>query len=499
MKKNWLRTLSLILCLALCFGLFAGCGGPDEEEQGTKEEIVIGTDIELKAADPMGNWSSSCYYIYWACYDRLIGYDYETAEYIPELATSWEVSKDGMEYTFHLRDDVKWHDGTPFTSADVVWSVKRGVETACGCYPGVSHAEAIDEYTVKVIMETPNSVFLDCQWGGDCTIIKDGSGDELATEIMGTGAYKLKEWIIGDHVTLEANPNYWGGEPEVKYITLKAIPEANSRLMALQAGDIDATILPATNIKQAEADENLAVDSVLSSVVYFLGFNQNNEVLSNPLVRQAISHAIDKEALVFAQLEGKGAVRNTIVPPGIQGHHDGLTGYEFDIEKAKALMKEAGYESGVELSLTTSAGRADLAAQVIQQSLREIGITVTINQMEDVAFKEYLFNNNAELFLQYRGLSNADFYLNVVHSDRIAEGRDMFGYSDPEYDAMLEKAATLQGEERNEVYRAMQEKLEREAVLAPLYSSTTFLVHQKELQGIQSFFVNGVDVSGAHY
>ena len=114
MKKNWLRMLSVLMCFLLCFGLF-GCGGGEEGgEGGNPDQVVIATDIDLKAVDPMGNWSGACYYIYWTCYDRLLGYDYETGEFLPELATEWSVSEDGMEYTFKLRDDVKWHDGTEF-------------------------------------------------------------------------------------------------------------------------------------------------------------------------------------------------------------------------------------------------------------------------------------------------------------------------------------------------------------------------------------------------
>ena len=110
------------------------------------------TDTDLKALDPMKNWNSSCYYIYWTVYDRLIGFNEETGEFEPELAESWDISDDGMVYTFHLRKDVKWHDGSDFTAEDVKYTVERGIETGCGIYPSVSHATIIDPYTIEFHM-----------------------------------------------------------------------------------------------------------------------------------------------------------------------------------------------------------------------------------------------------------------------------------------------------------------------------------------------------------
>ena len=152
MKKNWLKILSLLLCFILCFGLLSGCGSSKEptEEGAAKDEVVIATDTDLKSLDPMKDWNSSCYYIYWTVYNRLISYNEETGEFEPELAESWEMSDDGMVYTFHLREGVKWHDGTDFTADDVKYSVERGIETGSGIYPSVSEAVVIDPYTIDI-------------------------------------------------------------------------------------------------------------------------------------------------------------------------------------------------------------------------------------------------------------------------------------------------------------------------------------------------------------
>jgi len=499
MKKNWLRTLSLVLCLALCFGLI-GCGGPGEVEEGNPEQIVIATDVDLKALDPMGNWSGACYYIYWTCYDRLLGYDYETGEFLPELATSWEVSEDGMEYIFHLRDDVKWHDGTQFTAKDVVYTVKRGIETQCGNYPSVSHAEAIDDFTVKFIMNEPNSLVLDKQWIGDAAIIQDGCGDDVATNIMGTGAYKVKEWHIGEHLIIEANPDYWGEQPAIKEIKYVTMPEANARLMAVQAGDVHVASIPAANIKAAQEDENLTIYTNQSTSLNYLGMNHSNEYLSNKLVRQAIYHAINKQDIIDAALEGYAVQADVLVPPSIQGHAKDIKGYEYDVEKAKALMAEAGYADGFDIELTYRTGMYDIQAQIIQAQLKEIGINVTLDGRESAAASEKINAGQSQLNLGYRGSSNADYYLSIMHSDRMTDGRNILNLSNEGIDAALDKAkTTIDTDERSQEYIKCQQIAHDEVVVVPLYSGTVFNISQKNLAGVQLLPTSGSDHRKIHW
>jgi len=500
MKKNWLRIGSLLLCIALCFGLI-GCGGPaDSDEPEVKEQVVIATDIDLKACDPMGNWNGAHYYVYWTCYDRLLSYDYETGEFLPDLATSWEVSEDGMEYIFHLRDDVKWHDGTQFTAKDVVYTVKRGIETQCGNYPSVDHAEAVDDFTVKFVMNEPNSILLDKQWGGDAAIIQDGCGDAVATNIMGTGAYKVKDWRIGEHLIIEANPDYWGEQPAIKEIKFVTMPEANARLMGVQAGDVDVAAIPAANVKAASEDENLTVYTNQSTSMNYLGMNHTNEYLSNKLVRQAIYHAIDKEAIIAGALEGYAVAADTLVPSSIQGHAKDIKGYEYDVEKAKALMAEAGYPDGFDLELTYRTGKYDIEAQIIQAQLKEIGINVTLDGRESAAASEKIDGGQSQLNLGYRSSSNADFYLSIMHSDRLTDGRNILSLSNEGIDAALDKAkTTIDTDERAQEYIKCQQIAYDEVVLVPLYCNTVFNISGKNLAGVQLLPTSGSDFRQIHW
>jgi len=499
MKKNWLKVCTLLLCFILCFGLLAGCGGKENSESTGKDEVVIATDTDLKALDPMKNWNSSCYYIYWTVYDRLIGFNEETGEFEPELAESWDISDDGMVYTFHLRKDVKWHDGSDFTAEDVKYTVERGIETGCGIYPSVSHATIIDPYTIEFHMLEPNSLLMDKQWNGDACIIKKDCGDDVAQNVVGTGAYKIKEWVTGDHLTIEANPDYWGEAPKVKTIKFVTMPEANTRLVSVQSGDVDAAPIPAANVKQASSDDNLTVLSKESTQVNYIGLNVNCKPLDNKLVRQAIAYALDKDAMIEAQLEGHGSVANTMVPSSISGHNASIKGYELNIEKAKELLAQAGYPDGFEIELASVAGKHDLATQVVQSNLKEIGIKVTLKPMDATAFNDYQNTNKAQMFIGYRSSSNADFYVKIMHSNNIEQGRNAVGYKDADMDKMLNESYVAMGEARDAIYAKIQEKIHDEAVVLPLYTSTVFAVVQKDLKGVDLLSTSGIDFSGIYY
>lgn len=487
----------LLLCFLLCFGLLAGCGGKDEAV--AKDEVVIATDTDLKAVDPMKNWNSSCYYIYWTVYDRLVDYNEETGEFEPALAESWSVSDDGMVYTFKLREGVKWHDGSDFTAEDVKYTVERGIETACGIYPSVDKAVIVDPYTIEFHMTEPNSLLMDKQWNGDACILKKDCGDGVAQEPNGTGAYKIKEWVAGDHLTIEANPDYWGEAPKIKTIKFVTMPEANTRLVSVQSGDVDAAPIPAANVKQASADANLKVLSKESTQLNYVALNVNYKPLSDVRVRQAIAYALDKDAIIEAQLEGNGVVANTMVPSSIGGYNASVKGYSLDLDKAKALLAEAGYADGFDLELASVAGKHDLAVQVIQSNLKAIGINVTLKPMESTAFSDYQNTNQAQMFIGYRSSSNADFYVKFLHSKNIEQGRNTVGYKDAEMDKMIDETYVKMGDERDALYEQIQVKINDEAVAIPLYVSTVFAVVQKDLQGVDLLSTSGINFSRMYY
>lgn len=490
MKNKLFRMIALFMCVTMLAGT-VGCAKPIDQpekkatpslsavEKGsgvvTKEEIVIAMNNDISALDPMKCWQVAAYYFYWTVYERLIKYNATTGEYEPELAESWKVSDDGLVYTFYLQKGVQWHDGSDFTAKDVKYTIERGIAEGTGNYPGVDHVVIVDDYTVDVVMSAPDSVFMDKQWTGDCCIIKDGSGDQLSLNPIGTGPFKFVEWISGDHITIEAFDGYWREQSGTKQITFRIIPEANARLIALQTGEIDISPIDSVGVSYITDDAGLMLLSTTSISVNYMGFNCLSGPFSNELVRKACSHAINRDAIVMAQLEGQGTVLKSFVGQGKMGYYDGFEGYEYNVAKAQSLMEEAGYADGFKCELSIRNG-AEIASQLIQADLAAIGITVKINQMEAAAFTEYVSNGNTQLFIMSRSGGSADSYVSMFHSEAFGlDGNRMF-YANDEMDALLaESHATLDMTARNEVYRKIQENINEHAPVLPLYAPTIFL------------------------
>lgn len=505
MKSKLTRCIALLLCSLMMLGAFAACGQepveqpgqPDESSQSAgskvKEELIIAMNGDIKSLDPMKCWQTNAYFSYWSIYERLFYKNPVTGEYEPELAKSWDIAEDGSSYTFYLQEGVKWHDGSPFTAKDVKYTVERALELGTGNYPGVAGAEIIDDYTVKIVMTAPDSVFMDKQWTGDCCVVKDGTDEELTLTPIGTGPFKFKEWVSGDHITLEAFDGYWREQPGTKTVTYRIMPEANARLLALQAGDVDIAMIDATNVAQVTSDANLQVLSATSNVVHYLGFNCTRAPFDNELVREAISYAIDKDSIVTAQLEGQGVAAHSFVGRGMNGYYDSFEYATYDPAKAKELLAQAGYPNGFECSLVHNVSGWGLASQLVQANLADIGITVKIEPMESAAYSDYTKNGNADMFIGSRGGGSADSYLMMLDKDSVGAQGNVFFYANDEYDEMLTQShLTIDNDARNEIYRKMQEHINEHTPMVPLYSPILFVGAHKNVKDVI------VNINGAH-
>ena len=488
MKTKLSRWIALLLCAVLTVGAMAGCGqnsnssaapegstatpGSSAAKTEIKEELIISMNNDVKGFDPMKNWQTAAYFVYWTVYERLFYLNPQTGQYEPELAKSWDIAEDGMSYTFYLQENVKWHDGSPFTAKDVKYTVERGIELGTGNYPSVDHVEIVNDYTVKIVMKNPDSVFMDKQWTGDCCVVKEGTDEELMQHPMGTGPFKFVEWVSGDHVTIEAFDGYWREQSGTKKITFRISPEANARLVALQTGELDIAEISAENVSHVTADKNLQLFSTPAATVNYLGFNCSKAPFDNELVRKAICYAIDKDAIVTAQLNGQGTTIKTFVGLGRVGRYDELESYTYDPAKAKELLKQAGYENGFECTLTHSVTAYKLAVQLIQANLGDIGITVKIDGVESAAYSEQTKAGNTNLFIGGRGGGSADSYLMMFYGPSLGAQGNVFFYQSAEYDELFEKShVTTDINARNEIYRQMQEHLNEHAPVLPLYSS----------------------------
>lgn len=490
MNAKLTKIIALLLCTVLVAGTLAACGNSstqsgttNENGQKYKDELVITMTADVKGFDPMKNWNGASYYLYWTVYERLFYLNPDTGKYEPELAKSWDISEDGKTITFHLQENVKWHDGTPFTAQDVKYTVERSIELGTGNYPGVDHVEVVDDHTAKFVFNEPESVFMDKQWTGDCCIIKDGTDEELAQHPMGTGPFKFVDWVSGDHVTIEAFEDYWGEKPKTKRIYFRIIPEANARLVALQTGEVDIAVLNAETANSVVSDDNLKLLSTVSTSVNYLGMNTSKAPFDNKLVRQAISYAIDKDAIVTAQLDGQGTAIKSFVAPAIKDFYDGFEGYTYDPAKAKELLTQAGYPNGFETTLAHSASANQLTVQLIQANLGDIGIKVKIDGMESATYSDITKAGETEMFVGGRSGGSADSYVMMFFSETMGPNGNIFFFANDRLDELYRKShVTTDLKARFELYKEIQQIISDEAPCVPLYCGYQFMGTQKNVQ-----------------
>ena len=330
-------------------------------------------------------------------FEGLVTLEPGTTEVVPGLAEEWEISDDGKEYTFHLRDGVTFHDGTDFNAEAVCFNFDRwynfegSFQNADASYyyqtvfgyggfankpgkPSLSNyvsCEAPDEHTAVLTIKTPSSSLLaalaltaltiaspealeqyDADSGKvDAEGIFRPSGTYATEHPVGTGPYKFKEWIRGERLVMERNEDYWGDfEGNVDELIFQPIPDPAARLQALQAGEIQGfDLVDPQDYETIQGDENLQLLNRPAFNVGYVGFNQAKKPLDDIAVRQAIAHAIDRQEVVDAFYAGQGVVAKEFMPPEVKGYADDVTEYEYDPDKAKQILEDAGYTLPVEI------------------------------------------------------------------------------------------------------------------------------------------------------
>ena len=417
--KNMKKWLSLSLAGAMLMGVLAGCGGgttstPAPAETGAAEAtgepaaveqvLKYGTDTWPAGFDPHTISAIAATRVFNQVYETLIDFNPDMT-FKGVLAESWE-NPDDVTYVFHLRQGVKFHNGREMTADDVVYSFQRvlgqtdygdigALGSSASYYGGIASIEANDDYTVTMTLSEPNAAFmanLTSSYGAivckEVVEANDGSLSAIDT-MCGTGPFMYKDSVVDNYITLVKNPDYWEeGAPKLDGITYYLLADESARLAALRTGDINLCSLSALNLSEVEGDESIKVLSYQSNNYTYLGFNLSSEALQDVRVRQAMSMAVDRDAIIDYVYNGEATV-STFVAPAM-GHwvwdapaESPL--YTQDIDAAKALMEEAGYSDSNRLTIKMAAGLLDSirdTAVILQQQLKEIYIDVEITNLE---------------------------------------------------------------------------------------------------------------------
>lgn len=404
----------------------------------------------------------------------------------PGLAERWTISDDGLTYTFKLHDGVTFHDGTTFDAEDVKFSFERAkAEDSTNAqkriFEPIDTVTVVDPTTVEIHLSKPAGSFLfDLGWG-DAVIVAPESAETDKTDPVGTGPFKFVRWVKGDSVMLERFDGYWGEPARLSGATFKFIGDPAASLAAMLAGDLDAyPSFPATeNLPQLEADPRFDVVVGTTEGETILAMNNRDKPLSDLKVRQAISHAIDRQAVIDGAMFGYGTPIGSHFAPHHPAYED-LTGmYPFDLEKAKALLAEAGYGDGFEATMklppTTYARRS---GEIIASDLAKIGVKVEIIPLEWAQWLEEVFKGH-------------DFDMTIIsHTEPLdidiyARDDYYFGYDNPEFKAVIEKlSAEADTDARNSLYRQAQETIAKDAVNGFLFQLPKAGVWNKDLKGL---------------
>lgn len=393
------RTLSIVLVAAMLMGLLAGCGSSNNSSKEMKELPQIA--YYANPYEPILDWDPSIMFsngnvVLCNVYETLLKYDSETDKIVPVLATDYTKSEDGLTWTFNIRQGVKFHDGTDLNAEAVKFSIERTKNMNKGgsyIWAPIKEINVLEDYKVEFKLEYPAPLDLVAASSYAAFIMSPKAVKENGDEWFqkgneaGTGPYKLQKFTMGDEVVLTKNDDYWQGWEGNHFdkVVIKKVSETSSRRQMVSKGEADITYgLPYEDVDSMQNDSNVAilVEPSFKNMIGF--FNTEKEPLNNKLVRQALSYAFPYQDVVKYAKGGYSQKATGIVPDGLWGHSDNLFQYNYDLDKAKELLTEAGYgDGGLKLTYTYTSGdeAAKKTAELFKAVLVKLNVELDVRGM----------------------------------------------------------------------------------------------------------------------
>lgn len=486
-----------------------------EEKPPAYGDILVRGDIgDASNLIPLLASDTASHNIAGMVYNGLVKYDRDM-NIVGDLAESWDISQKGLVITFHLRKGVKWHDGRPFTAADVLYTYQVTVDpktpTAyAGDFLKVKKAEAIDDYTFRATYDKPFAPAL-ISWSSailprHLLAGKDITQSSLSRHPIGTGPYKFKEWVAGQKIVLVSNPDYFEGQPYIDGRITRIIPDTATMFLELRAQNIGMMgLTPLQYTRQTENNlfqNNFNKYRYLSFAYTYMGYNLKNPLFVDKRVRQAISYAINKDEIISGVLLNLGKPANGPYKPGTWAYNDQVKIYNYDPQKARELLRAAGWttinQDGIlekngkpftfEIVVNQGNETRQKCAEIIQRQLKEVGISVKIRVLEWSAFVTDFINKRRfdAVILGWTIPLDPDAY-DVWHSSKTKpEELNFISYNNPEVDEMLEKGrSTFDQKERKKYYDRFQEILAEDQPYTFLYVPEALVIINKRFRGIE--------------
>lgn len=468
--------------------------------------------------DPNKSTQRSDQTVFFSIYDCLVALDPESQEFVPWLAESWEVSDDGLTYTFHLRDDVTFHDGTPFNAEAAKFNFDRTHDPATNSIASVPRAsfgsaEVIDEHTLQINLLEPVAAFLDyvsyAYRMASPAAVAEWGNDDFGRHPVGTGPFKFVEWVAADHITLEKNPDHnWGpaiasnqGGAYLDQVVFRIIPESGTRVGLLENDEIQAAMtIPSIEAERlkGEPDFQLVV-GIVPGIPFHFAINSTKAPTDELAVRQAMNYGVNRDAIVqtiFGAYQELGAntAADNILTPNTFGFDPTAAIYTYDPERAQQLLEEAGWidgdgdgireKDGQPLKIILGTWETQSVADVAQAQLRDIGMDVEVRVSPALTVNEQ----------QQQGISNGsplpaarsdpDALRTFLHSENLG-GWNFYFYSDPELDAWLEQA-TVESDRaiRADLYSKVAHRVMEQGIMFPMYNRDNVVVARSSVHDL---------------
>lgn len=503
-NKNYLLPVLMLFVLVV-----GGCSTDDsnKDSQDSKQdnEITIGYDKTFVSLDPHNSDQNLDFSGFSAMYENLFEFD-QDMELNPVLATDYEINEDGTVYTIDIREGVEFHDGTAFDAEAAKINIDRLADPdnaliGQSLVEMVKKTNVIDNNKLEIEIDEPYSAFINNLGHPSLKMISPDAieewGDELSNHPVGTGGFKYIEWEAGEHLKVEKNENYWDeGKPKVDKITFKSVPEDQSRVNMLKTGEVDFIFpMPKNLADDTDGEDGIEVESNSSIITWYLAMNMKKKPFDDQKVREAINYAIDKEAFVKVSQEGLGEIATSSIAPDVE-YYSEQNVYEYNPEKAKQLLKEAGYEDGFETKIWGANDPERIKTMsFLQDQLSQVGIEVDVEGMEVGILQDKINSvengENKEQEMYYQGWSpsngTAEGTLQPTFSgDQIPPaGTNTSYFENDEVDTLIEEAMYAQDEEETKKkFKKIQEIIWDTAPVAFLSHDATVSAKKDYIKGI---------------
>ncbi len=498
--KKMEKIFSLLLVLTLAVGISAcgsGTTGKEENagESASRDDVIFSISSDTTSLDPAETKDTVSYLVIFQMFDTLVREEPD-GTIAPALAESWEWNDDNTELTLAIRQGVKFHNGDEMTTEDVAYSMNRAIasEYTSAVTSEFDRMEVVDDTHVKLILVEPYVAALNCLCNANLGIVSKSAAEEAGGNFeenpVGTGAYKYVEWARGERIEMEANEDYWRGAPSIKKLTFKIHTDKSTAAIALEKGEVDILYYPNTSDRtNLMNQENITWEEGPATTLFYLAFNCRDGVFANEKLRQAVCYALNREDIVALGVDGLGIPTESAIPACTEFYKD-FDGYDQDLEKAKALLAEAGYPDGLSITMKTNqSSQYSKPTEVIQSQLAEVGITVNIELMERAAYLEETqtaCDYECTFYVITNNITDPDYIMTRRFHTKMEGGGNNFTLARIEgLDELIDAARGEQDTaKRQELYDQINELIYEHAVIDPLYTGMTSIAYNSSLDGV---------------